>query len=36
MGKIQENVDFHVLGLFIYKKHDLNEEKNPSVPRRCL
>jgi hypothetical protein len=26
--------DFHVLGLFMAKKHDLSEEKIPSVTRR--
>jgi hypothetical protein len=26
--------DFHVLGLFIAKKHDLSEKKNLSVTRR--
>jgi hypothetical protein len=27
--------DFHVLGLFMAKKHGLSEKKNPSVTRRC-
>jgi hypothetical protein len=27
--------DFHVLGHFMAKKHDLSEKKNPSVTRRC-
>jgi hypothetical protein len=27
--------DFHVLGLFMAKKHDLSEKKIPSVTRRC-
>jgi hypothetical protein len=27
--------DFHVLGLFMAKKHDLSNKKFPSVTRRC-
>jgi hypothetical protein len=27
--------DFHVLGLFMAKKHDLSEKKFPAVTRRC-
>jgi hypothetical protein len=27
--------DFHVLGLFMAKKHDLSGKKIPSVTRRC-
>jgi hypothetical protein len=27
--------DFHVLGLFMAKKHDLSDKKNPSATRRC-
>jgi hypothetical protein len=27
--------DFHVLGLFMAKKHDLSKKKIPSVTRRC-
>jgi hypothetical protein len=26
---------FHVLGLFMGKKHDLSDKKDPSVTRRC-
>jgi hypothetical protein len=27
--------DFHVLGLFMTKKHDLSDKENPSVTRSC-
>jgi hypothetical protein len=34
--KMKKNIaEFHVLGLFMAKKYDLSEKKNPSVTRRC-
>jgi hypothetical protein len=34
-GKMKKIIaDFHYLGLFIAKKHNLSEKKNPSVTRR--